>query len=267
MLRKSAVDGSFYPASPEILGKEIRAMITEGGKKEHALGVVSPHAGYVYSGKVAGEVLSDVTITPTVVVLGVNHRGIGSRASIMTSGRWETPLGMIDIDEALAGRILKESPALNDDPDSHAYEHSLEVQLPFLQILRPDFKLVPITFQMLKYDDCATVASAIAKAVADSGHDVLIVASSDMTHFETAENARRKDELAIDRILDRDPKGLFNVVTRNNISMCGMIPTTIMLSTTDALGAKKARMVRYTNSGEVTGDMTNVVAYTGIIVS
>ena len=267
MLRKPAVDGSFYPASPEMLGKEVRALITEEVEKEHALGVVSPHAGYVYSGKVAGEVLSAVTITSTVIVLGVNHRGIGSKASIITSGQWETPLGLIDIDGALAGSILKKSSVLADDPDAHAYEHSLEVQLPFLQVLRPEFKLVPITFQRLNYDACAAVASAIAGAVADSGRDVLIVASNDMTHFETAEKARKKDDLAINRILDRDPEGLFHVVASRNISMCGVIPTTIMLSATDTLGAEKARLVRYTNSGEVTGDMTNVVAYSGIIVS
>lgn len=266
MLRKPAVDGSFYPASPEMLGKEVRALITEEVEKEHALGVVSPHAGYVYSGKVAGEVLSAVTITSTVIVLGVNHRGIGSKASIITSGQWETPLGLIDIDGALAGSILKKSSVLADDPDAHAYEHSLEVQLPFLQVLRPEFKLVPITFQRLNYDACAAVASAIAGAVADSGRDVLIVASNDMTHFEPADAAESKDRLAIDHILNLDPAGLLKTVREHRISMCGVIPTTVMLVACKAMGATRARLVRYTNSGAVTGNYGDVVAYAGLVI-
>ncbi len=265
MIRRPAVAGQFYPGDPHVLREEIGALI-KTLDKEKAVGVVSPHAGYVYSGSVAGEVFSSVEIPKDVVVLSVNHRLLGRDAAIMVRGAWDMPNGKVPINEDLAGRILELSGLITDDPGAHSREHSLEVQLPFLQYLRPDFQLVPITFQQLSYDQCAEAGESIARAVKAHEGDVLIVASNDMTHFEPADVAEGKDRLAIDRILNLDPAGLLKTVREHRISMCGVIPTTVMLLACKALGASRARLVRYTNSGAVTGNYSDVVAYAGLII-
>jgi len=265
MIRKPAVAGQFYPGDPEVLHEDVGAFI-KTIDKEKALGVVSPHAGYVYSGSVAGEVFSSIEIPKDVVVLSVNHRCLGNEAAIMAGGAWDMPNGEVPINEGLAECILDLSSLLANDPRAHSAEHSLEVQLPFLQHLRPDFNLVPITFQQLSYDQCTEVGESIARAIKSHDGEVLIVASNDMTHFEPADSAEWKDRLAIDHILNLDPAGLLETVRKHRISMCGVIPTTVMLVACKALGASRARLIRYTNSGEVTGDYSDVVAYAGLVI-
>ena len=265
MIRKPAVAGQFYPDDPETLRDEVGALL-KTYDRENALAVVSPHAGYVYSGSVAGEVFSSVTVPRDVVVLSVNHRCLGSPAAIMRRGGWEMPNGTIPIQEHLADRILELSDLVRDDPSAHEREHSLEVQLPFLQAVRPEFRLIPITFQPLDFGQCTEVGAAIARAVQEHDDEVLIVASNDMTHFESAHAAEQKDRLAMDRILDLDPEGLLETVRAKRISMCGVIPTTVALVACKALGARKARLVQYTNSGAVTGNYSDVVAYAGFVI-
>jgi AmmeMemoRadiSam system protein B len=223
----------------------------------------------MYSGGVAGAVFSQIHIPAAAVILGPNHRGMGANVALTASGIWEMPLGPVPINNALAESILKVSTSgvkMKDDPEAHAVEHSIEVQVPFLQFLRPDVSIVPIALSHLSYDACQEIGQALAQGIQDCGKEVLLVASTDMTHYESEESAKAKDKLAIDRILGLDPKGLYETVARHRISMCGVIPTTIVLEACKALGAGKAELVQYATSGDVSGDYAQVVGYAGFIV-
>jgi MEMO1 family protein len=266
MIRKAAVAGQFYPRSRAEIEKMLEGLVDPGAVKEKALGVIVPHAGWIYSGKSAGAVYSRVEITPTVVVLCPNHRGLGEDIAIMSEGSWHLPTGEVDLDAKLAGKIKRACHLVKEDHLAHSQEHSLEVQVPFLQHFRPDFKLVPISLSRVNATECRELGHAIAAAIAESKAPTLIVASSDMTHFEPAEEAKKKDELALARVEKLDPEGLFETVLKHKISMCGFIPATVMLFAAKKLGATSARVVDYRNSGDVTGDHNDVVAYAAVIV-
>ena len=265
MKRQPAVAGQFYPGTKAEIDRMLAGLVDADAPKEKALGALSPHAGWIYSGRGAGMLFSRIAIPETVVVLCPNHRGAGADVAIMSAGTWVLPDGEVEIDAALAGRILRRCAFMQDDPRAHAQEHSLEVQLPFIRRFRPDFKLVPISLGRVSYEECVDLSDAIASAVAEGG-EALVVASSDMTHFETAESARRQDQLALDRLLALDPAGLYRTVAKNHISMCGFIPATVMLGYALARGAREARLIDYRNSGDVTGDYNEVVAYATVIV-
>jgi AmmeMemoRadiSam system protein B len=269
MSRIPAVANMFYPGDKGRLEDQLRAFVKPVSEPKEVLAAISPHAGYVYSGKVAGAVFSKIRIPATVVLLGPNHRGMGAQVALPSSGTWEMPLGPVSIHEDLAQAILRVSTSgvnIQDDYQAHAMEHSIEVQVPFLQLLRPDVKIVPIALSRLTLQACQEVGRAVVQGIRDYGGDVLIVASTDMTHYESRESAQEKDQLAIDRILELDPPGLYETVARHRISMCGVIPTTITLEICRALGAKKAELVQYATSGDVTGDYGQVVGYAGFIV-
>jgi AmmeMemoRadiSam system protein B len=268
MIRKPAVAGQFYPASPEHLKTELKRCMPKCTDLRTVIGVISPHAGYIYSGPVAGAVFSAIVVPKKVIVLSPNHTGLGRPAAIMTEGEWETPLGGVKIDTALAKALVAGSGVLEDDMMAHAAEHSLEVQLPFLQARRSDFRLVPITVSHLRFEVCEQIGRSIAKAVKDfkaRGEDVLIVASSDMTHYEPHDVAKKKDRLAIDKALVLDAKGLLDTCARERITMCGVVPSAIMLIAARELGAKKGELIKYATSGEVSGDLGAVVGYAGMI--
>ena len=266
MNRKPAVAGQFYPRDPETLEREVSSFFVSGVDKKEAVGVVSPHAGYFYSGKVAGMVFSRVIIPPTVVILGPNHRGVGGDVAVAARGSWEMPLGTVPIDEDLAGAILESSKSAADDDRAHALEHSLEVQVPFMQASRPDFSLVPIAVGRLTLPECLTFGRELAVAISAHTRDVLIVASTDMTHYEPADVAEKKDRMVIDQILRLDPDGVYQTVRDNRITMCGVIPVTIMLAAAKERGAKDAELVGYMTSGDASGDYRSVVGYAGVIV-
>jgi hypothetical protein len=266
MIRKPAVAGQFYPRHRDEIEKMLEGLVEPGAGKEKALGVIVPHAGWVYSGKGAGMVYSRVEITPTVVVMCPNHRGLGEDIAIMSEGAWQLPTGETALDGKLAGKIKRACLLVKEDHLAHSQEHSLEVQLPFLQHFRPDFKLVPISLGRVNLAECRELGLALAAAIAESKSPTLIVASSDMTHFEPAEAAKKLDEPALNRVEKLDPEGLFDTVVKNRISMCGFIPATIMLFAAIKLGATSARVVDYRNSGDVTGDHEDVVAYASVIV-
>ncbi|MBM2838020.1 MAG: hypothetical protein HW415_645 [Deltaproteobacteria bacterium] len=265
MVRSPAVAGQFYPANPSILEKEVSSY-TKEVKREIAIGVISPHAGYIYSGKVAGGVYSRINIPKDVIIIGPNHTGLGEPEAVMTSGTWQMPNGNIEINSDLAGAIVENSKYLKDDHLAHLNEHSLEVQIPFLQHFRKELRIVPIAMMSMDYAICQDIGHAIARAVKGFKEPVLIVASSDMTHYESDKSAREKDKKAIDRVLALDPDGLFKTVRENRITMCGVIPATIMLIACKELGAKKAELVDYATSGETSGDYEQVVGYAGMIV-
>lgn len=266
MIRRSAVAGSFYAGTRDRLRLQVEDLLPRETVREQAIGVVAPHAGYLYSGRVAAAVYSRVEFPEVFVILGPNHTGLGAGAAIMTSGEWETPLGSVPIDATLGKAILANSAVLEEDHLGHQREHSIEVQLPLLQGFQRSFTFVPICLFSYEFAACQDVGQAVAKAVGESGRRVLVVASTDMSHFVPREEAARKDRKAIDAVLALDPEGLHRVVRREGISMCGFHPTTAMLVAAKALGATRADLVRYTDSGEVTGDLNEVVAYAGLVV-
>jgi AmmeMemoRadiSam system protein B len=264
--RRPAVAGQFYPGTAGAIQEMIKDLVDEGAPKDRVIGAMAPHAGWIYSGRGAGLVYSRIEIPETVVVLCPNHRGMGAEAAIMADGVWELPTGEVELAPALAKEIMDRCSLVTDDERAHAAEHSLEVQLPLIRHFRPDFRLAPVSLGRVSYSECEELGKAIASAVEAFGKDVLVVASSDMTHFESAQDAKEKDDLALERMVALDPEGLYNTVMKNRISMCGVIPATVMLVYALARGASQAEVIDYRNSGEVTGDYRDVVAYASVIV-
>jgi MEMO1 family protein len=267
MIRKPAVAGQFYEGEAKRLKRQLEQYIEPQAKKEDVLGIMVPHAGYMYSGKVAGTVYSRITIPQTFIIIGPNHHGEGAPVAAVSEGVWETPLGTVAIDTETARKILTNSSVLNDDHSAHVKEHSLEVQIPFMQYFSGDFQIVPITMYDYNLLTCQDLGEAIAKAVKESPKKIVVVASSDMTHYENREIASKKDRSVIEQILKLDPEGMLNTVISNNISMCGSGPAAVMLFACKKLGAKKATLTFYNTSGDVTGDYDEVVGYAGIIIT
>jgi hypothetical protein len=267
MIRQPAVAGQFYTGDAKALRAELNEFISSSRGEEKALGIIAPHAGYIYSGAVAGKVYGEVAVPKTVIVLGPNHHGIGARAAIYPDGEWITPLGAVKIDTRLSELVKKHSSIIEDDTVAHMYEHSLEVQIPFLQFVKPDVAIVPICIGFADFPSCASLGNGIAEAIREYGEEVLIVASSDMTHYESAASAKVKDDEAIKEILSLNPEGLLQVCRVKGITMCGVVPSTVMLVAAISLGAKKASLVKYATSGDVTGDNRQVVAYAAFTVS
>ncbi|HEY4715527.1 MAG TPA: AmmeMemoRadiSam system protein B [bacterium] len=264
MIRNPAVAGYFYPGDPDRLNKELKSYIGEPIEAKKAAGIVSPHAGYIYSGMVAGRVYSAVSVPDCVVVLGPNHTGIGSEAAIISEGKWIIPGGEIDIDTEFAKLLKKNSSTLKEDHSAHKKEHSLEVQVPFLYYKNKNFKIVPVCLAGRSLKFCEEIGNAIAETIMQSGRETLIVASTDMTHYESHETAKKMDMLVIEEIKKLSPEGLYNTVAKNEITMCGVIPTTSMLIAVKKLGAKQADLILYQTSGDVSGDYSRVVGYAGM---
>ena len=264
--RQPAVAGRFYPAEREALLREVEAHIDRNAKTSPVLGVVSPHAGFKYSGDVAGAVYSRIEIPDTVILIGPNHTGQGEPVAVMTKGTWAMPMGDIVIDHELANAICEETVIAKQDSSAHLFEHSLETQLPFLQYFKNKFQIVPICLMRMKVSACKELSEGIVRAVKRLGRPVLLVASSDMTHYESHDEAGVKDRMAIRCIQNRDPVALFETVRSEQITMCGVNPVTVMLYCSESLGAKEAELVKYMTSGEVSGDMEQVVGYAGMII-
>ncbi len=265
MTRKPCVAGRFYPDEPALLQSAIDTFLVNS-RKERAIAIIAPHAGYVYSGAIAGKVYASVNIPDAVILIGPNHTGLGERAAIMPKGVWEMPLGRVKINEKLSGALLDSSGLFSADSAAHLMEHSLEVQLPFIFSLNKNASIVPLTVMHAREAECAEMGASIAKAVAAYGKDVLIVVSSDMNHYDTDALTREKDRLAIEEVLKLDPMGLLKVTARRDISMCGVIPAAIAITAAKRLGAKTAKLIKYSTSGEASGDFSKVVGYAGIII-
>lgn len=269
MIRKPAVAGQFYPEAREELKKLISAFgIEKPSHREKTIACILPHAGYIYSGKVAASVLASAEIGTTCVLIGPNHTGYGAPASIMRAGEWQTPLGNVKIDTEIADKITSNSGYLTEDETAHAYEHSVEVEVPLLQeFAGHEFSIVPIVLEGTNKDIRHDTALAIAKGILGSKKTITLIASSDMTHYEPQEEAEQKDREAINAILDLDEKKLEERVERLGISMCGVMPIVVVLIAAKMLGAKTARLVAYQTSGDVTGDYSSVVGYAGIVIT
>ncbi len=265
-MRKPAVAGKFYSASPKKLQNEVSEFVNISAQKQFALGILSPHAGYMYSGPVAGAVFSAINLPKTFFIIGPNHPGLGEVVSISSNEEWEMPGGNVKINSKLAEIIKSKTALIKEDNESHRFEHSLEVQIPFIQNFLDEFDIVPICIRRIDYSKCEEIGIAIAESIKEYEEPVLIISSSDMTHYESKEIAERKDTMALDKITEIDPKGLFTTVQENSISMCGFIPVTIMLIACKELGATRAEMIKYMTSGDVSGDYEQVVGYAGVVV-
>jgi len=266
LVRKPSQAGRFYPAEIKQLNEMLGCFIKTAESKKKALGVVSPHAGYVYSGKVAGLTLSSIQIPDRIIILGPNHTGYGADTSIMNTGAWSMPQGSVPVDEELSNKLLiNGSKILRADVNAHSHEHSIEVQLPFLQYLNKNIRIVPICMRDYSLATCRELGRAIYETIKDI-EGALIVASSDMTHYEPQEYAEIQDRKAIKKIIALDPDGLLYLVEKENISMCGAGPVAAMLFAVKLLGAKKSELILYNTSGEASGDYSSVVGYAGIVV-
>ena len=224
-----------------------------------------PHAGYVYSGRVAGAVLSRIALPPKILILGVRHFPRGQSAAILCSGAWRTPLGDAPIDESLANAVREACPLLREDSVAHGGEHSLEVQLPFLQVLAPRFAFVPVALGTIRFEEVVSVGEAIGRVLASWKEEVLLLTTSDLNHYEDDATTRVKDGKAIERLLALDARGLYDTCRNEDISMCGLGPAVAMLTALKSLGAERAELVTYATSADVSGDSSAVVGYAGMV--
>src|SRR5271156_2736498 len=267
MIRPPAVAGRFYSSEPQELARQIAEFAPAASTaKIAARGCVVPHAGYLYSGHVAGAVYASLEIPARCILLGPRHYPRGEAMAILSQGNWRTPLGDAAVDASLAAELMQACPRLREDAVAHEREHSLEVQLPFLQRLVPDFRFVPVVLGTDRYPVLEELGRAVAQVVAAQAAPVLVIASSDMNHYESDAVTRVKDQMAIARILALDPRGLYDTVRSEGITMCGYAATVAMLVAMRDLGAKDAKLIRYATSGDITGERDQVVGYAGIVI-
>ncbi|HNX90984.1 MAG TPA: AmmeMemoRadiSam system protein B [Candidatus Omnitrophota bacterium] len=263
--REPYVAGQFYPGDKNRLSEILSGYIVGKKDKIDAIGAVSPHAGYIYSGKVAGKLFGAIEPKDTYIVLSPNHTGYGACYS-MSPRPWRTLLGVAQLDDEIARFIEEGTSLIVPDDEAHYYEHAVEVQLPFIQSVAPDAKIVAITMSHGDMAELREVAAAISGAIKKSKRSAMIIASSDMTHYEPRIAAKMKDDLAIREMLKLDAKGLIKVVEDNDITMCGYIPAAVMLMAACDLGAHEAKLVDYADSGDGTHDLSQVVGYAGVAV-
>src|ERR1700728_238338 len=266
MIRAPAVSGRFYPSDKKKLALEIEQYTASDHKKSVVRGCVVPHAGYMYSGHVAGAVYAAIEISARCILLGPRHFPGGEAIAIITEGSWQTPFGNAQIDTELAAQLKQACPLLREDRVAHQREHSLEVQIPFLQQLNANLRFVPVALSTNRYHELGALGHAVAKVIKAQNDAVLVIASTDMNHYESDTITRAKDQKAIDRILELDPRDLYDTVRAQDVTMCGYAATVAMLVAMRDLGAKQAELVRYATSGDVTGDREEVVGYAGLIV-
>lgn len=265
MIRRPVVAGMFYPMGRESLEKTVSKLFEKTKTGDFSL-VISPHAGYEYSGKTAAHAIQSLRPSGSFIILGPNHNLLGSEFSITLSGRWETPMGDAGIDSKLAKELGK-CKILNEDDISHAHEHSIEVQLPFLQHRFRNFEFVPISISNMGYSEnflkkCETLGRHIAMTI--KGKQVNVIASSDFSHYLPRRVAEEKDERAVERIKELDPEGLFEILEEIGGSVCGYGPIAVMIYIAKELGMKTIKIIDHTDSGDSTGDKNAVVSYYAI---
>lgn len=265
-IRKPHVAGAFYPANASELRQFCEAQLRSEEPVVAARAVILPHAGYVYSGKTACEAVKRISVPGKILLMGPNHSGLGAPFSIMKDGAWETPLGTSKVDEALACALLDASDSLTDDSAGHLFEHALEVELPFFQYKNPYAAIVPLTVSTSSIKQARAVAEEIGACLAHIQAPLLIAVSTDMSHYESDEATRRKDRYALDAIENLDADALAKAVREYRITMCGFVPVYMLLVMAGILKFRKARLVDYRTSADVTGDTERVVGYAGFIV-
>ncbi|HVM75350.1 MAG TPA: AmmeMemoRadiSam system protein B [Candidatus Saccharimonadales bacterium] len=267
MLRLPAVAGHFYPAKPEALTSLVKDCLAAGAAaaKGKARACLVPHAGLIYSGGVAGAVFSRLTLPRRILLIGVRHYPQGADQAVLSEGAFRTPLGDVPIDTSLALELRRECPALEEDALAHKQEHSLEVELPFLQVLDPSFAFVPIAIGTHDFAELTETGAGIARVLGKHTEEILIVTSSDLNHYEDDATTRAKDQKAIDEMLKLDAKGLLHACREYHVSMCGLGPAIVMLTALQKLGATSGQLIRHATSGDINGDRSAVVGYAGLI--
>jgi AmmeMemoRadiSam system protein B len=267
MIREPVVAGQFYSNRPIDLRTTINSYFGDAEPTLEAKAILCPHAGYIYSGAVAGAVFGAVRLPGRFIILGPNHTGKGAPLSIYPEGQWKTPLGMVSIDRDITEGLLRECASLRADRAAHVKEHSLEVQIPFIQARLPEFSFAAICVGTDQFSILKELGHALARVILAAEEKPLLVVSSDMNHYESASVAAHKDHEAIAQILSVNPEALYRVVIEKDISMCGFAPAVAALIACRDMGATAGRLIRYGNSGEVSGDFNQVVGYAGMVVS
>lgn len=268
MDREPVVAGQFYPKDPSALEREVRGYLglAEAKESEPTLLAMCPHAGYVFSGAVAGQTLGRANLAPVLLLLGPNHTGKGAALSLWDQGAWRFPGGQLQVDAELAKALLDAAPKLAINNDAHLHEHSLEVLLPFLHCLNPETRIVPVAVAEPRVETLVELGGKIANTISTWKEPVSIVVSSDMSHYVSHAQAERRDRYALDKMVEVAPEGLYRTVRQLGISMCGVYPMTAGLAACRALGAREGELVAYATSGEVSGDYDRVVGYAGVLV-
>jgi AmmeMemoRadiSam system protein B len=265
------VAGQFYPADASEIETTLDELIPTAPTKRNAIAVVCPHAGWMYSGHTAGLVYASVEVPDRVILVGPNHHGLGSRYAVYSSGAWHTPVGDVPVAEPLASALLDSCELLTEDIRAHIQEHSLEVQVPMLLRANPNVHIVPLLIgggwpESGGRGELKEIGRALAQCVRDFGKPVLLVASTDLNHYEDQESSHRKDKLVLDAIVNLAPDALMDRVIDAEVSMCGVAATYIVLWAALGLGAKRAEILEYRTSGDVSGDFARVVGYGGVVI-
>jgi AmmeMemoRadiSam system protein B len=272
MIRHPAVAGQFYPASAKQVAAELDTLIRPSAAPQEAIAVVVPHAGWMYSGATAGILYSNVLIPSRVIMVGPNHHGVGSTYAVFGLGAWRTPAGDVPIDQLLARQLLDNCDLLAEDATAHGHEHSLEVQVPMLLRVNPGVQIVPVLIgggwpESGGRTKLRQIGRAIAETVKKRSERILLVASTDLNHYEDQQTSNRKDKLALDAVVNLDEEALMDRVREHDISMCGVAPTYIVLAGAKQLGAKRAQLLDYRTSGDVSGDYSAVVGYGAVVIT
>jgi MEMO1 family protein len=265
MLRTPYAAGYFYPGTAAQLKTDVARLVDKKAKKEDAIGLLVPHAGYIYSGAVTGATISRIIFKDTFVIIGPSHSGLGKPFSVMTEGAWQTPLGKVEIDSELARKIVGISQFFEEDVEAQREEHAIEVQLPFLQYIKPDVRIVPIILYDAPVSAYIQMGKDIASAIKELKKDVVIMASGDMTHHESAAIAKEKDLSAVEAMLALDIEELTRRYKTRRITMCAYPPAVVLIAAAKELGATGGELIKYQSSGDATGDYKDVVAYAGVI--
>ena len=276
-IRRPTQAGAFYEGDAEALKTQIeKCFLQEFGPKKclkvnkngprEVVGLVCPHAGYMFSGAVAANAYYELAQDgkpDTAVILGPNHTGYGSALAVMNEGVWRTPLGDVEIDGETANQIVQEARLVDVDDVAHRFEHSIEVQLPFLQYLYgSEFKFVPVCFQMQDLSSAVEVGKALVEVLASK--NAVIIASSDMSHYEPQRNAAAKDMAAPKAVEAMNEKQFYSIIENQNVTACGYGPIATVITAAKGLGAKEAKILCYKSSGDVTGDYSSVVGYAAL---
>ena len=279
--RRPAVAGSFYPSDPgelrEMIEWAFRHELGPGGlppepgeRRRETLGYIAPHAGYMYSGPVAAHVYYRMALEgrpEAVVIAGPNHTGLGAMVSVYPGGYWATPLGEVEVDSELVKALVSRSAYLEPDEDAHVYEHSVEVQVPFLQYIYKDPpRIVPIVVRYQTLEVARDLARAVDEVAREHGVDLVFIASSDFTHYDPHDVAVKKDSAALEHVKALDPEGLYKTIERLNVTMCGPGPVATLLYLARARGAREAVLLKYATSGDVSGEKSWVVGYAAVRV-
>lgn len=266
MIHKAAFAGSFYPGEAPELRRQLASAIPPRHRKRKALAVMLPHAGYRYCGHIIGKTLAGLVLPRRFVLLCPNHTGRGAPLSLQSLGRWQTPLGEVEIDRPLARAIKHHCLNVQDSPEALRLEHSVEVQLPFLQYFLDEFSFVPLAVGTSRLQSLLQLGRGLAAVLEEAEEPVMLIATSDLNHFEPAEVGRRKDKAALRLICDMDCQGLYREVRERPISMCGYGPVIATMHACSLLEAQGAEVVDYAQSSDVTGEFSSVVGYAGVVI-